>query len=153
MEKHFNILAALDIAVGVAGLIGAAFVFIFVAGPGLLLYREPGAMLLMSGLGTMLAGFITVMSLPSVVAGIALLQRRPWAPVIATLVAALNLINIPFGTPVGIYGLWIFLRHESTREFAWSFRFLISDFSLIQRSRGHETLARRGAAVVGPGCR
>ena|SRR5688572_9331243 len=115
MEKHLNVLAALDIAVGVSGLIGAGFVFLFVAGPGLLFVGEPGAMWLMSGFGTMLAGFITVMSLPSVVAGIGLLQRRPWARTVATLVAALNLINVPFGTPVGIYGLWVFLHEESAQ--------------------------------------
>ena len=113
MDKHLNILAALNIAVGVTGLIGASFVFIFVAGPGFLLFGEPGAMLLMSGFGTMLAGFITVMSLPSIVAGVGLLQRRPWARVVAPLVAALNLINIPFGTPVGIYSLWVCLQEEA----------------------------------------
>lgn len=122
MDKHLNILAGLNLAVGVAGLIGASFVFIFVAGPGLLFFADPGAMFLMSGFGVMLAGFITVMSLPSVIAGIGLLQRRSWARVVAPLVAALNLINIPFGTPVGIYGLWVFLQNESAQLLAPSHR-------------------------------
>ena len=112
MEKHLNILAVLNIAVGVSGLIGAGFVLLIFGGGGLLA-GDPGAAIVVSGFGTMIAGLITVLSLPSLIAGIAMLRRSPIAHVSALVAGGLNLINIPFGTPIGLYALWVFLHDES----------------------------------------
>jgi hypothetical protein len=36
---------------------------------------------------------------------------------LAIVVSALHLINIPFGTALGIYGLWVLLSPEAQRLF------------------------------------
>jgi hypothetical protein len=52
-----------------------------------------------------------------VIAGWGLLKRRPWARSLALLTNSLALLNIPFGTIVGIYSLWVLLPRESEEEY------------------------------------
>ncbi|HEY9285036.1 MAG TPA: hypothetical protein VIP46_16400, partial [Pyrinomonadaceae bacterium] len=50
--------------------------------------------------------FALLLTVPSYVAGYAMLKRKPWGRV-ATLVAAIvEVLNVPFGTALGIYALW-----------------------------------------------
>ncbi len=63
--------------------------------------------------GTALVGFLVAVSLPGLIAGIGLLKRRPWARILGIVVAVLSLINIPVGTIVGIYGLWVLFSSET----------------------------------------
>jgi hypothetical protein len=49
------------------------------------------------------AGFIILLSLPGVFAGYGLLKRRPWARILAIVVGALHLYNLPIGTALGVY--------------------------------------------------
>ena len=62
--------------------------------------------------------FMLILSLPGVVAGIGLLQYRPWARILTIVLSALNLMNIPLGTILGIYGLWVMLSEDGSRLFA-----------------------------------
>ena len=70
--------------------------------------------------GTALVVFLIAVSLPGLVAGIGLLKGRPWARILGIVVALVNLINIPFGTIVGIYGLWVLFNRETEALFAAS---------------------------------
>jgi len=63
--------------------------------------------------GTALVVFLVAVSLPGLVAGIGLLKRRPWARILGIIVAVLSLVNIPIGTIVGIYGLWVLFSSET----------------------------------------
>jgi hypothetical protein len=68
--------------------------------------------------GTMLVVFLVLTSLPGVIAGVGLLKFRPWARILAIVVAIINLIHIPIGTAVGIYALWVLLSGETERLFS-----------------------------------
>jgi len=50
-------------------------------------------------------------------AGWGLLQRQPWARMLTIVLAFLALFNIPFGTALGIYTLWVLLPAESDAEY------------------------------------
>jgi uncharacterized membrane-anchored protein YitT (DUF2179 family) len=51
-------------------------------------------------------------------AGWGLMRREPWARVLTLVLAFLVLfINIPVGTAVGVYTMWVLLPHESEREY------------------------------------
>lgn len=117
MERHHQILAALFIAVGVCGLIGVPFVLIPLVGAGLAT-GEWSMMLFLPGLGAAISLLILLFSVPTLIAGVGLLQRKPWAGKAALVMAAVNLLNFPFGTPVGVYGLWVLSRRESERLLA-----------------------------------
>jgi zinc-ribbon domain len=50
-------------------------------------------------------------------AGYGLLQREPWARVLALVLAFLSLINIPLGTALGVYTLWVLLPAQAEEEY------------------------------------
>jgi hypothetical protein len=52
------------------------------------------------------------------IAGWGLLQHEPWARVIALVLAFISLFtNIPFGTALGIYTMWVLLPARSEEEY------------------------------------
>jgi hypothetical protein len=53
-----------------------------------------------------------------IVAGWGLLDRQPWARMMAIVLAFLNLLDMPFGTALGVYTLWVLLPAESEREYS-----------------------------------
>ena len=52
-----------------------------------------------------------------IVAGWGLLERQPWARTLAIVVAFVNLLDMPFGTALGVYTLWVLLPAESEKEY------------------------------------
>jgi hypothetical protein len=51
------------------------------------------------------------------IAGWGLLRHEPWARILTIVLSFLALFNIPFGTALGIYGLWVLLPAASEREY------------------------------------
>ena len=60
---------------------------------------------------------LLILSLPGIIGGFGLLQFKPWARILVIVLSALELISIPFGTALGIYGLWVLLNGETERLF------------------------------------
>ena len=52
-----------------------------------------------------------------VAAGIGLLQRAPWARILALVMAFLSLLSFPFGTALGIYTIWVLLAAGAEEEY------------------------------------
>ena len=51
-------------------------------------------------------------------AGWGLLQREKWARIVALVLAFISLFtNIPFGTALGVYTMWVLLPSQSEREY------------------------------------
>ena len=67
--------------------------------------------------GSALLLAVLTLSIPGIIAGFGLLKLRPWARILAIVLSAIGLINFPFGTVVGIYGLWVLLSPETERLF------------------------------------
>ncbi len=112
LETHFTILAALHIAASVLLLLGAAIVFLAVTGTGMFV-DDPAAARILVPLGTLLALFLAVLSVPGLAGGIGLLRRQPWSRIVLLILGAINLVNIPFGTALGIYTFWVLLQDEA----------------------------------------
>lgn len=68
--------------------------------------------------GLELAGIsVAFFAVLGVIAGFGLLDRRPWARILAIVLAFLALLRLPFGTALGIYTLWVLLPSTSEREY------------------------------------
>lgn len=116
MEKHVTILGVCYIALGCLGILGALVVFAAVTGGGFL-SGDSTTIWITSTVGTVISAFILLLSLPGVIGGIALLRHASWARIFVLVLGALNLINIPFGTILGIYTLWVLTRPEIEQIF------------------------------------
>lgn len=68
--------------------------------------------------GTAAAVFCFVWALPGFVVGFGLLGRQPWARILGIVMSALSLMHVPFGTALGVYGLWILFNRDTERLFA-----------------------------------
>ena len=67
--------------------------------------------------GTALVAFLLVLSLPNIIAGIGLIRLRPWARIAGIVLSILGLTMFPFGTIVGVYGIWVLFSKETERLF------------------------------------
>ncbi len=52
-----------------------------------------------------------------IVTGWGLLERRPWARMLAIVLGCIFLVDMPFGTALGIYTLWVLLPAASEEEY------------------------------------
>jgi hypothetical protein len=119
MEQHVKVVAILNIVCGGLGLLLALVVLLFFGGMAGVVHSDPSpdSDVGVAALGAIgVVGFvaIAVISVPSVIGGIGLLKFREWARILVIVMSALNLINIPFGTALGVYGLWTLLN-DGTR--------------------------------------
>jgi hypothetical protein len=64
-----------------------------------------------------LALLIVVKAAAGFAAGWGLLQREPWARLLTLVLAFVSLFNVPFGTALGIYTLWVLLPAASEQEY------------------------------------
>ena len=117
MEKHVQILGILYIVFGVLGLIGALTVFV-VLGIGGLFSPDEDAALLVVVIGGLIACIILVTSIPGIIAGWGLMKHQNWARILTLVLSFLNLLNLPFGTALGIYGIWLLFNDEAVRLFS-----------------------------------
>lgn len=68
--------------------------------------------------GTVMAGFFGVLAVPGLAAGFGLLARQAWARILAIVVAFLGLLNIPLGTLIGLYAIWVLLQDSANEYFS-----------------------------------
>lgn len=58
-------------------------------------------------------------ALPSIIAGIGLLQKKNWGVVIALIAGCISIFSFPFGTAVGVYSIYVFVennRHNKNEQ-------------------------------------
>ncbi len=125
MQKHVQILGILNIIWGSLGLVAALIILMIFGGVmGLIQAAAHGdpdayfAIPLVGLIGSVIVVILLIVSAPAVVAGIGLLRLAPWARILTIVVSALHLFNIPFGTALGIYGLWVMLSDETIALFS-----------------------------------
>ena len=124
MVTHVKVLGVLYILVSALGVCAALFLMLAVgAASGVIATAaeaEDAALALpIIGIsGTALVVFLLLLSVPGLITGIGLLKFRPWSRILGIALSAINLIHIPFGTLLGIYGLWVLLNKDSERLFS-----------------------------------
>lgn len=113
MENHIRLLGLLNIAVGAFNGLVALFQFLFFGGALVLsIYLGVNTVAASVWLWAML-----VLMLPSIVTGIALLSFRGWARWVGIVLSICQLLNVPLGTMVGLYGLWVLFSDDADMIF------------------------------------
>ncbi len=77
----------------------------------------PGVPAFVDAVLPVLGGFFLVCAVAGAATGWGLLTRQPWARMLAIVSGGLNLMDLPFGTALGIYTLWVLLPDASEREY------------------------------------
>ena len=121
VQEHVRLLAIFWIAYSALNVIGGV-VMIVIAGtifghlghgteipPEFLIWMRP----IMVSLGSI----TLVKAAAGFFAGWGLLHRESWARILALIVGFLALLNIPLGTALGIYTLWVLLPAQSDQEY------------------------------------
>lgn len=126
MDTHVKVLAILYIVFGAFFVLGAMAIMVTFGGAsaivGAAAEGEDAAIALpIIGLtGMALSAFLVAMGAPGLIAGIGMWKYANWARILGIVLSALNLINIPFGTILGGYGLWVLLHKDTERLFTAS---------------------------------
>jgi F0F1-type ATP synthase membrane subunit a len=120
MEKHITTVAALHIGLSIFGIIIGAFIFIILTAIGFA-SRDEDALAVLAAIGTIVSIFLFVLSVPGIIGGIGLLKRKEWARILILIVSAIDLINIPIGTALGVYSIWVLVNDETVKLFTAAF--------------------------------
>jgi len=115
MDSHIKVVAWIHIAFGAIGVLTGGLLGGFGMLAGVFSGEEGG--LLAGGIVGLVGMFIAALSIPSLLGGWGLLSYRPWARVLVIVLSILNLMNIPFGTMIGGYSLWVLLNEQTQRIF------------------------------------
>jgi len=107
MADHVRIAAILRIVYSSLGLVVAAAMFLFWGGVGAIV--SPWLTMVAWGVAIMML----VCAAPSLITAWGMLTFRPWARILGIIFAAIDLFNVPVGTALGIYSLWVLL-HPAT---------------------------------------
>jgi hypothetical protein len=125
MRDHIRILGILNIVMGaLTALIGVVVLVILGGTAGIISAGLTGdfengqvAGPVLAFVGLCIAVFFLILALPSIIGGWGLLNLKPWARILMIVVSVLHLFNFPFGTALGVYGLWVLLSDEARAIF------------------------------------
>jgi zinc-ribbon domain len=121
VQEHLRLVAIFWLVLSAFNLVGALVLWVLAHGlfPHL---HEMGAppeapTAFLVSLFSMLALVVFVKALAGFLAGWGLLNREPWARMLTIVLSFLALLNVPFGTALGIYSLWVLLPSSSEAEY------------------------------------
>ena len=118
VRQHIQVLGIFWLVLSGLHLLGG--LFLFAAANAFLLSLERGsyaAPLFVRPVIAIIALLISGKGLLGVVAGLGLLKRARWARALVLFIAFLSLFELPFGTALAIYTLWVLLSANADQEY------------------------------------
>jgi len=116
VQGHIHLLGILWLAISAFNAIGGVILYIIantLFGP----EGRTGAPAFLHPLLSVVAIMILAKSALGFIAGWGLLQRQPWARIVALVLAFISLFNVPFGTAIGVYTMWVLMPGQSEQEY------------------------------------
>jgi hypothetical protein len=120
MKKHVTVVGAIQIGTNILGLfisMGLYFLFSNIMD---VMPTEDMPTFVVSFLTYLFSILPVVMGLLSIlglIGSIALMSYKPWGRIIIIIVAALGCLNIPLGTLIGVYTIWVLMQDETIKLF------------------------------------
>jgi|WetSurMetagenome_2_1015567.scaffolds.fasta_scaffold22968_1 hypothetical protein len=115
-QNHITLLGVLHIARGAFVLLVGVLLFAVLTGIGAI-SEDSTALGVLGFIGTALMLILSALAVPSILAGIGILLRREWGRILALVVGILSLIDIPIGTAIGVYSIWVLMNDETRMLF------------------------------------
>ena len=115
-HDHVRVLGILHIARGAIVLLVGIAGFVVLTGIGMI-SGDSTAFGVLGLIGTIGLAFMGLLAVPSVIAGIGLLMRKEWGRIVAIVVGMISLIDIPLGTALGAYTIWVLMDAEGRQVF------------------------------------
>jgi hypothetical protein len=112
MEKHITLAGAFHLAMGIMGILGVIVASLMMAALESYI-EEPDAAAIATVAVSMGVMYLAVVSAAQIICAIGLLKRRSWSRVPMIIVSAVKLINIPLGTALGVYTIWVLIQDET----------------------------------------
>ena len=117
MKAHLQAVGAIDVVTGVVFTVLGVLVSL-----GVLLFApwfyggqlwRPEDKLVVFAVVLFVSAVFLVIGIPNLVAGLALLRQKPWARILALVLAVLALSSFPLGTVAGGYTIWVLTQKET----------------------------------------
>jgi hypothetical protein len=111
MDRHVRILGVLNMVFGLLGAVIAIFILV----------RQGGTQGLYTSFNDDIVGMVAVIltiyqlviAIPCFLAGLFVRKLLEPARVMLTVISAVNILDVPVGTILGAYGLWVLLTPET----------------------------------------
>jgi hypothetical protein len=116
VEQHLRLLGILWIAYALLHAIGGGILLI-IANTIFGRYSNGEHAAFIHPLLTGIAFFILLKGGVSLIAGFGLLERQSWGRPLALVMAFIALLNVPFGTALGVYTLWVLMSPQADVEY------------------------------------
>lgn len=115
MAGHVRLLGILWLALSAYRLLPGMWMLVF-GSVGMVFVPMPVRMLV-GPFMALFGGLFLAGAVAGFAAGWGLLEYRPWARLLAIALGVLSLLEVPFGTALGIYTLWVLLPAQSEAEY------------------------------------
>jgi hypothetical protein len=117
MASHIRLLGILHIILSSLGVSAAVIVLFLFGGLASILgmpnHVGDSPVAFLATAGGIIFVVLMVISLPGLVGGIGLLKFAPWSRILMLVLSVIDLVHIPFGLALGIYGLWVLTKPET----------------------------------------
>jgi hypothetical protein len=115
IKNHITILGYVQIGFSILGLMGAVAILVALTFARGFVGDEDVPQTVLRFLSISLPLILGSLSVLGLVGGIGLLVFKPWARTLMLIIAAISLVNIPFGTAKGVYALWVLLQDDAIK--------------------------------------
>jgi hypothetical protein len=121
LHMHVQIVGWLNIVANSIFLLLGICGFVFFAGLGVLAAADSGdavALPILGLVGIVGLAFFVALGVPGLLAGYGLLKRQKWGQILGIVVGILSLFNVPVGTALGAYTLFVLFQASANDYFA-----------------------------------
>ncbi|MGQ9619558.1 MAG: hypothetical protein ACUVTX_01065 [Bacteroidales bacterium] len=117
MQKHVTVVGILRIVLSSLGLLLAIIILVAINFAKGFVEHDHIASTVLTFIGTAIPVFIGSVSLLGIIGGIGVLAYKNWARILVLVVSVVGCLNIPIGTLVGVYSIWVLMQTETVKLF------------------------------------
>jgi len=116
MEKHITVIAALQVGFSLLGILTAIVVYIVLHNI-MYITDDPETVHVLNIVARWVSLFLLLVSIPGLIGGIGLFMKKNWARILVLIISVFDLLNIPLGTIIAVYSIWVLVQDDTVKLF------------------------------------